>query len=334
MLPTSLSAERPSSAAGLDAEQAAQHASSSASKSISTIASTSPTTGNTTPVTSSPGIAHRVDGVGRAAARARCGTDTSIARPIIPDSAVAGGAGADVGQLAQRVELRSRVAAHCSCPLSRRRRRVGASRRRARRSTARRSRRSGRSRPSASTAPPETAVLSPTCAGSGRVTSSRWPTSRSTASAIGPRGPRTTTAKRAVAAASPSDAAPRRAAAARRSRRTSICRPAAERTGGRRARACVSTRSSGMASGRSAGLDQQGVDDRQGQRQPDLGGGTPTGLGVQRDVAAEPADRGAHGVHADAAAGDVARLRRRSRTRARRAARWRAPCRSRRPARR
>ena len=47
-------------------------------------------------------------------------------------------------------------------------------------------------------------------------------------------------------------------------------------------------------------------------------------LGGQRDLAAELADRGAHGVHADAAAGDVARPGRRSRSRAGRAARWRA----------
>ncbi len=86
------------------------------------------------------------------------------------------GARADVRQLAQGVELEVGVlSAHAgsfrsggdgrgrgSAPVERRRR----------------SRRSGRSAPSDSTAAPERAEPSATSGGSGRVTSSRWPTSR------------------------------------------------------------------------------------------------------------------------------------------------------------
>ena len=54
-------------------------------------------------------------------------------------------------------------------------------------------------------------------------------------------------------------------------------------------------------------MHEQRGHDRQRQRQADLGAGALAGLGGQRDLAAELADRDAHGVHADAAAGDVAR---------------------------
>ena len=76
------------------------------------------------------------------------------------------------------------------------------------------------------------------------------------------------------------------------------------------------------------GLHDQRGHDRQRQRQADLGAGALAGLGGQRDLAAELADRDPHGVHADAAAGDVATWCPTSRSPGGRAARWRGRGRS------
>src|SRR4051812_11656728 len=56
-----------------------------------------------------------------------------------------------------------------------------------------------------------------------------------------------------------------------------------------------------------AGLDEQRVHDRERQRQADLRGRAVAELRGEGDLAAELADHRPHGVHADAAAGDVAR---------------------------
>ena len=102
-------------------------------------------------------------------------------------------------------------------------------------------------------------------------------------------------------------------------------------------------RSIGTANGAPLDLDEQRGHDRQRERQPDLRGGALPELGVQQHLAAELADRRAHRVHADAAAGDVAGdlgggeagveeqlggapWRRSCRPRRRRSARARRPC--------
>ena len=84
-------------------------------------------------------------------------------------------------------------------------------------------------------------------------------------------------------------------------------RPATERTAWSATRTVRSMRSSGIANGRPSAstISAAMIASVSGRRiwalvpWPQLGG--------HEDLAAEPADRGAHGVHADAAAGDVAR---------------------------
>ena len=84
--------------------------------------------------------------------------------------------------------------------------------------------------------------------------------------------------------------------------------PAAERTGWSARRTVRSMRSSGDAEDAAAGAHEQRRHDRQRQRQADLGRRARAGLGGQQDLAAQLADLGAHGVHPDAAAGDVVGL--------------------------
>ena len=65
-------------------------------------------------------------------------------------------------------------------------------------------------------------------------------------------------------------------------------------------------RSIGIANEAPADVDLERGDDRQRQRQPDLGERSDAERRLHQDLAAEYADLRAHGVHADAAARDVA----------------------------
>ena len=162
--------------------------------------------------------------------------------------------------------------------------------------------------PFESTAPPERAVRSPSSAGSGRVTSSRWPTSSSTASASRRSPLRTHDGETRP---------PRRAGSAARAARsirgrtpsgsTSIRSPTTERTVWSASASVRSTRSSWIAKGMppasTSSADMiasvSGCGSRRASRRP-----APES---QQHLAAELADRAAHHIHADATAGDVAR---------------------------
>ncbi len=162
-------------------------------------------------------------------------------------------------------------------------------------------------RPSESTAPPDTAALPATPDGSGRVTSSRWPTSR-----VDGEGQATVPAAddHGVIGALGGQAAER--ARAVEQRQDAVAEdehpPAGDGADGlvgeaQRALDAVERDRVRLA----AGLDEQRGHDRQRERQADLGDGAAADLGRERDLAAELADHRPHGVHADAAAGDVAR---------------------------
>ena len=191
------------------------------------------------------GVADRLDGVGqRQRERGRDGDVDRAAEHARQRRR--GRAGADVGELAQRVELEVGVRGHASGPFGRR---SGGDRRRRRR---RRSRRSGRSAPSERTAPPETAAPSATSGGSGRVTSSRWPTSwldGEREALLGRRGRR-----RRASASGRSGAAERVGGVDERQHAVARARacgaPATERTAWSARRTVRSTRSSGIANGR------------------------------------------------------------------------------------
>ena len=108
MLPISPSADIADLGAGLDAEHAAQRAGVVAGNSSRTTASMSPTSGEHDAGDVLLGRADGVDGLGERQRRARWAREMSTARPSMLRQRGAGGAGADVGQLAQRVELEAR----------------------------------------------------------------------------------------------------------------------------------------------------------------------------------------------------------------------------------
>ena len=131
-------------------------ASSARERAAATVASTSPATGTTTPVTIVLGGRRRPRPRRRAAAPRRAGTESSTGRPSSARQRGAGGAGADVGQLAEGVELQVGVAERGHVLVRVLSGGAQAARARGCRSRARRSRRAGRCSPSDRTAAPET----------------------------------------------------------------------------------------------------------------------------------------------------------------------------------
>ena len=256
----------------------------------------SPTTPRTTPVASASGspIAPTASAIG---STFTLGTEMSTLRPSMLDRAVRGRAGADIGQLAQGVELQIRVPGHrASFPAQAE---TGTSTT-ASQSTIR------AICPSERTAAPDRAAPSATSGGSGRVTSSCWPTSRETVSAKRSRAAahddRVLGVGRGVAAEALGGVDDRQHAVGEDEHA-----PAGDRAHGLVGHAHGALDAVERDRERAAvGLDDQRGHDRQRQRQADLGARALAELGGHDDLAAEPADRGAHRVHADAAAGDVA----------------------------
>ena len=129
-------------------------------------------------------------------------------------------------------------------------------------------------RPSASTAPPDTGSPSETIGGSGRVTSSRWPTRSSTASARRRSCARMITTNSWVAGrrSRPNTSAPSTSGSTPSSS-TSIRWPATERTVCSDRRSVRSMRSSGIANGAPATSTSSAEMIAERQRQADLRGG-------------------------------------------------------------
>ena len=307
MLPISPSAEAAISSAGSTPSRPHRIAASFSPSSSRTVASRSPTTPMTTPVTSRSAGPIGVDGVGERAAPAPSGRRCRRAGPSIADSAVLAVPEPMLASSRSASIWRSvKCGAHGGV-LSSVRRGRGRERARARPRRARRSRRSGRSGRRAARRRRRGRRARRPPAGSGRVTSSRWPTSLVTARARRASAVRTMTPWSASGVA---DAAQAGAAVDERQHAVAhdehpLAGDGAQRVVGELDRALDAVDRHGER--RAADLDEQRGHDRQRQRQPDLRGRALAELGVQQHLAAQLADRGAHRVHADAAAGDVAR---------------------------
>ena len=160
-------------------------------------------------------------------------------------------------------------------------------------------------RPSASAAPPDTGSTLETMAGSGRVTSSRWPMRSSTARATRLSSRADDHHELVVGALAAAEDPP-----AVHQRQHAVVQDEHAAAGDRPDGVLGEAQGAldpieGDRVGAAGDLDLQRDHDRQRQGQPDLRQRAAAERGVHHDFATQLADLGAHGVHAHAAPGDV-----------------------------